>query len=282
MGELFIIGLIKQTQSRVESAARRAGMHVYRIVADLGKERTLMLMPRPDQAIYALKSYIDRYGDNYEDVFVIALPYAPIPDVVRDELEVLEDCGGEVVWVQEGEDGWPKLECEIPDKAFLSSVSSRIIQEFTLVDECDELPSVSLRRISEENGRILIASDVYDVCDQVSAHRREFFRKAVSALNEIIQKNGQVGRIDKFFSDVGLDYAQTGGISTKLEVYRDGRCVYSEKSHIHLKQGDKTTPQAAARIYYHGFFLDDKYYIAILYAGPHPDADVTWTCDVDR
>ena len=67
---------------------------------------------------------------------------------------------------------------------------------------------------------------------------------------------------------------QVPTITATLKLHKAG-LVSTHECHTHLKQGDNTTRIAAARVYYCTFTLVEKPYAALLYAGPHPDEDVT-------
>lgn len=276
---MFIIGLPKQLRAKFEAAVKKAGERVSSVLADIGKEGTLQLLPHPGDAVHKLRAYYDQFSGNYGDAYVVVLPYALIPTDVDNELEALEELGAEIVYVSEGDDGWPVLAKKArPDTRFFNEVFNQLMVVVFGNDE--ELPSDYFRSISEINPHIIIAKNALETCDQVAEHRRDFFRIAADALIKMVDKNGEVGPIDAFFRDLRLEHAQTGGISTTLTVIRDGKQVHHRTTHTHLKQGDNTTPQAAARIYYQGFHWEQQYYVAILYAGPHPEDNISYVYEL--
>lgn len=275
---MFIIGLPLQLRARLEGAARKKGIRISSVFADIGRKGSLKLLPDPSDAIHNLRVYYEQFGDSYEDASVLVLPYAPIPEDLENELDVLEDFGAKIVSFEEGNNDWPVLAKKTrPDTSFLNNVFHQLMEEIFGDDE--KLPSDYFRSISERNPNIIIAKGALDTCDQVAEYRRVFFSAAADALIEMVGKNGKVGQIDAFFKNLGLIHAQSGGISTTLTVFRDGKRVHQRTTNTHLKKGDNTTPQAAARIYYQEFLLDQQCYVAILYAGPHPDEDIS--CEYD-
>jgi len=270
---VFILGLPKAIRARIEGAAKKEGIRISSVLSDIGKKGSLQLLPDPSDAVHSLKAYYDQFSENYENAFVVVLPYAPIPVDVDGELLVLEEFGAEIVYISEGQDGWPVLAKKTrPDTRFLNEVFQQLMLE--ILGEEDVLPSDYFRSVAEKNPNFLIIKGALDTCDQVAEHRREFLKMAADALSKFIDKGGRVGRIDAFFGTMGLDHAQTGGINTTLSVFKEGRRIYHKSSNTHLKQGDNTTPQAAARIYYHEFSLEERCYVAVLYAGPHPETDI--------
>lgn len=274
MDGVFIIGLPSQLRVGLEAAAKERGAYISTVLAGIGKKGTMQLLPDPSDAVHKFKAYYDQFGENYEDALVIVLPYAPIPITVDDELTILEELGGEIVYVSQGVNDWPILAKKSrPNTQFLNQVFRQIIIE--IFNEENEKPSDYIRNIAEKNPNIIIIKGALDTCDQVAKHRHEFLKKSVDALCKFVEENGQVGRIDAFLRGLGLEHAQTGGISTKLTVLKNGKLVHQKTTNTHLKQGDRTTPQAAARIYYQEFYLDNQCYVAVIYVGPHPENDIT-------
>jgi len=274
---VFIIGLPKQIRAKIEAAVSRSDMHVIHILCDIGKEGTLMLLPHPSQAITSLLRYYKEL-ENIDDAYIIVLPYAPLPKDLEAELNALDTIGGTIVRPIQGQDGWIQNGAKRPDSSVLNSISERLLNELFPENALDpavgRLPSEYFRTASEASPQLIFSEDVFDVCDQVAKHRHAFMNKAADAFSKMVALKGQVGPADPFFAEFGLDHAQTGGIQTTLQVNKGESKIYDRTSSVHLKQGDNTTPQAAARIYYHSFLHDARCYVVVLYAGPHPDTDI--------
>lgn len=277
VGTVFIIGLFKSLRNKLASDCTRKGMRYKAVLADRGREGTLTLLPVGNDAKHALLAYADSL-DDYEDGYVIVLPYAEIPSDLEDELQALADVGCKVVRATNGQDGWPRLKRrERPDTNTLNAAYARLWREFP-VAETEEEASVSVyfRQLAETSGQILFADSVFGTCDAVAPHRREFMRRSADALLEFVRV-GSDGRVDAYFRAKGIEHAQSGGINATFEAYFNGRRVYKETSNVHLKKGDNTTPEGAARLYYQIFVFNNSTYVVVLYAGPHPDRDVNWT-----
>ena len=280
MDEIFVIGLPLAIIKKLEARAKGTGIRFSSIALGKGKKGKPKLLPHPSQAIYNLQEYFDRVVSHEGEPSIIVLPYAQIPYDVYDELAVIEEMGGNCEYIEEGKDGWPELEKGQLDSQFLTDLARRLEDE--LFPKSIRLPSESFKNAVECCGRIIIPEGSISECDEVAEYRRTFFHAACDAFVEIAQSNGQVGPIDLYFKTLGIDHAQSGGISATLELYKDGDCVIKKTTNVHLKQGDKTTREAAARLYYTTFEFEQRYFLAVLYAGPHPDTDVIVRVDIDE
>lgn len=277
MGTVFVLGLFKSLQRRLEGDCTRKGVRYKAVLADRGREGTFTLLPVGHDAKHALLAYADSLED-YKDGYVVVLPYADIPPDLEDELKALADVGCTVVRGKKGEDGWPPLKRrDRPDTNTLNAAYARLWCEIPIAEaEKGVAVSAYFRELAETSGQILFADGVYDTCDAVAPHRREFMRRSADALLELARV-GSDGRIDAYFRAKGIEHAQTGGINATFEAFFNSHSVYKDTSNVHLKKGDKTTPEGAARLYYQIFVFNSSTYVVVLYAGPHPDRDVSWT-----
>ncbi|WP_124920746.1 hypothetical protein [Burkholderia sp. Bp9099] len=286
MSGVLVIGLPKSLEKRFAVECGRKGFARQVVLADVGKKGRLVLIPYPGQALATVREYADALP-NYADAHVIVLPYTELPDGLADELDTLQDCGATIVRGANGRDGWPQLtEKQRPDTAALNSIYAQLWSVMPVwggeeESEDDTLPSDYFRQVEDGNARVLIIDRVYESCDLVLPIRRKFLKRAIDALAEFAV-DGASGRLDAFFGERRLHHAQTGGISSSLTVYLGEAVVYDETSNAHLKQGDATTPQGAARLYYHHFVVGEVTYVVVTYAGPHPDTNVKCTCSIQQ
>lgn len=91
---------------------------------------------------------------------------------------------------------------------------------------------------------------------------------------EVLLKGDPGVPLEQFFHKRNLCHAQSGSISAKVTISKEGKEVYTATTEAHLKLGDATTKAGAARIYYHRFDIESITYLAVLHAGPHPDRDM--------
>ncbi|MDH0569423.1 hypothetical protein N7671_19985 [Pseudomonas oleovorans] len=282
MIRVCLIGLPRQLRRRIEQSLEGRGISPSTIIADLDRTGKLQLKPKPELAISYLRDYYESVETGYPDAEIYVLPYAPIPQDVEDELCALEDLGAQIVEFEMEVEGWPYLHLKRPkiNEAFLDSVAEALIKGVVDNDEPPPLPSECIRQATERNRDLHVVGNGIDLCDEIAPLRHGFVRESIKAFSELIALNGNVGNLDEFFRARGLHHAKTGGIATELEIMIDGQFVRKETHHTHLKSGDKTRPQAAARIYYQLLMHEDVFRVFLLYVGPHPDANVTRKIDI--
>lgn len=280
MPHILVIGLPKGASHLVDSFAKGAGLLVDRVYALPGKEGTLILLPRPEHCLPAIRRYLDASGQgaaDYAGSHIVVLPYASVPQECLDELDVLSTMGAKVDFPDPATDAsWPKLSRrKRPDHDFHVALAKRLQQHLSsLVPAQSEAPSDFIRQLARESGVLLIADGALDSCDMAAPHRHDFIRKAVTAMTDAVL-NGLHGRFDAHCSDRGLQHAQSGGSIFSVSILDCDATVNEYVSQTHLKQGDKTTREAAARVYYTFVDHKDERYVALLYAGPHPDGNHT-------
>lgn len=282
MNVVFIVGLPTQLQYRLKAQARAGGKFVKLVLATKGREGYFRLCPDPSLAIYEFNGYLDSLNGGIEEAEVLVLPYAPIPDLLEEDLRAFIDLGGKVTrpLVGDGVDGWPKATVSEFDDRFFDLVFEQLVKTVFPQGIPKQLcPSEFFSKLSERQKNLLIPAAAISNCDAVARHRYKFMLKAAAALEEIAA-NGLNCGVDEHFKSLGLIHAQSGGIYAEIRVFREGKEVHKGGGSTHLKEGDNTNKNAAARIYYYCFNMSGPY-VAILYAGPHPDSDVSrkWSMD---
>ena len=279
MDDLVIIGVPSVLARRLETLAGSAVRLRY-VFMGLGKEGRPVLLPHPRNAVYALRGWLDECT-SLERVRIVALPFAPMPDDLLTELNELAELGVEVLRPAERENGWPEFQTSL-DTPFLDEIYAqlgRLIDPSFAPSTRDAVglskPSDVFKSRADSCAQLILTDGSLDDIDLIARHRHTFMDKAAQALAELATRGGRVGPIERFFDERGLIYATTGGIVATLDVRHNGRTALEYSGQVHLKQGDKTTKFAAVRVYYHCFELSGRVYVAVLYAGPHPDASVS-------
>lgn len=287
MIQVFLLGLPRPLRRRIESALEGRGIVPSSVIADIdSRGGRLQLMPKPHLAVNDLRSYCEAVEGGYQNAEIYVLPYAPVPDDVRGELDALRDMGAQVIEFEMECQDWPYLHFARPriDQTFLDKVFELLILEIVGEDEEQApvplTPSQYILQAAQNCQNLVIVDGAIDLCDQIADHRHPFIFAAIDAFVVLIERLGEVGVLRHFFQERGLHHAQTGGIGVELDIKLDGARIRRETHHTHLKSGDGTTAQAAVRIYYQCLLRDGIYRVFILYVGPHPDTDFSRTIDL--
>lgn len=273
MSTVFIVGLPKSLRKRLESAFAHHGLFVKSICSDIGNKGSFVLLPVGQDPIHAFNAYLDSV--EITQATIIVVPYADLPPKLIEDISAGIDLGIKVY--DQGDLEWPKLaRKQKPDTAFYNEIFKLICD--VCLPKSNEEVSVSdyFRNAAKDNNRILIHDSVFKNCDNVAPHRIKFLKDSIDAINELMVTTLE-HRVEEYFSRRGIEHAQSGGISIKLKVSDHLGSLLKQDDDIntHLKKGDKTDKYSAARLYYHMFDIQSVTYAAILYAGPHPDDDIT-------
>lgn len=272
MDVLIVIGLPVQLRRLMEGQAVNVRLHV--VPAGLAKAGVPRLLPHPNNAVYAVKQWTARIGDD-EQALVVVLPYARVPDDVVEQLKLMEEIlGAEVRHIVAGQGNWPQFKRSHGfGEEFLNQVAFNIQ---ALLRITNSKPGAYLQELAASTHRLIIPPKAICSVDRVSTIRHQFIRDAGDALAYLAQSRGHIGiPEEEYFACKGLLLAQSGGIAASITITRNGTEVHKSTTHQHLKQGDKTTRWSAARIYFECVSVEEDYYVVILYAGPHPDRDVS-------
>jgi hypothetical protein len=275
---VLVIGLPKGASQLVDSFAKGVGLRLSRVYAQLGNQGSFVLLPRPEHCLPEIRRYFDANSagePDYAGSHVLVLPYADVPKDCFVELEVAESMGAHVAHPSHGQDStWPKLSRrKVSDHEFHVALTKRIQEHFApLVQEQHKFPSEFIKELSQVSPQLLIADNALKECDNVALHRYDFICKAVTALTSAVTA-GLTSRFAEYCASQGLHHAQSGGSKFTLRIHGSAVKQADIVSQTHLKQGDKTTKEAAARVYYTFLVVTDVRYVALLYAGPHPDGD---------
>ncbi len=142
-------------------------------------------------------------------------------------------------------------------------------------------PSVALAEAASAAPMLLLARAALRDADALATHRYPFVNQAATALRELANAGAVVpGGLDRFFTNYRVRFAPSGAISVTFHVYQNGSLVEGPcTTEWHLKAGDHTQRDAAARIYFCTKKVEGTSYVLVLYCGPHPGAG--FSADVD-
>lgn len=239
------------------------------------------LIPPQGQSTIALKRFIDNNPEPGSTILM--LPYAEQPHEMMPMLEDFVKYGGGIVLrPTPAQDGWPSSLVENPQG---NDVEGQLYDALlTLLGweklpEKPPLPSARFRTSEKGLKDYQILGNALEICDEVAEVRHAFLKRSAEALEDLCRKKGQVGMtLDAFFAKKRAPLAQTGGIKTSVCLMKGIKLIHQSDSNIHLKEGDHTTPQSAARVYFQSLSRNDQYRLYLLYAGPHPEREIS--CNV--
>lgn len=263
MPQVCLVGLPRQLQRRVIGEARRKAIAATLLLVDRGPNGSLWFVPNPEYAKQILDVFTLSVDEGEESV-VYVLPYTPLPSTLAEQIDAFEELGGRVETILPGDSFPPRVQGNL-DQEFLELLFRGISSLFPQA----ALPSEYFQEIARRNSRFLITQGALDSCDRVAAHRFSFMIKCADAFDQLLLTNPS-GRAEEFFEKLGLEHAQSGGITTTLEIEIEG-AVQRTESNLHLKRGDNTTAISAARVYYQRLTIRGATFIALMYAGPHPE-----------
>lgn len=253
--------------------ARRNGVHLGFALAAPDKSGVLRFIPFEAQACSDLETYCDTV--DWSQLRIIVLPYIAAAADLVDTVEVLRAEGASVFSPTPGDGYWPEIVASGRyGGQFNNAVFEAIVQQLQWQGQA--LPRERFERSAARYPDYLVMPGALDLCDTVAPSRLRFLNKSSEALELICRRRGDLGKtLFHFFEERGIDLAPTGGITTILRLKNGARQIGAAlRSEMHLKEGDATTPQAAARIYFQLIDRDNKFRLALFYVGPHPDNDI--------
>lgn len=127
------------------------------------------------------------------------------------------------------------------------------------------LPSVIFMEHAKACSTFRLAKGALDAADQLDETRRPFAKKAADLLLRHVRSR-DTGAMREWKAKHGVEFAPNGKVKYKWTA-PSGKQVASE---WHLKEGDKTTAERAARVYFDCCEDDGEVEVVIFHVGPHP------------
>ncbi len=131
---------------------------------------------------------------------------------------------------------------------------------------CPDSPRKSFENIQATHPSVVFADGALDDADNLAGHRWSFANRAAQLLAD--QAAGKdVGPPREWHQRYQVHYARNGNVVYKYDLPgNQGR----KQTDWHLKEGDGTSAEAAARVYFDFVEVFRKSYVLIFYVGPHP------------
>lgn len=131
-----------------------------------------------------------------------------------------------------------------------------------------ELPSIEFERaISGSNGRLVATHKALATANDLEALRHPFAGISATLLGRLATGE-DLGPMREWKSNHQVDFAANGPVSFKYEI-RYGSERQGRTSQWHLKAGDRTSAEGAARIYF-DVLKFSVIHVVVFHVGPHP------------
>jgi hypothetical protein len=131
-------------------------------------------------------------------------------------------------------------------------------------------PSEAFREAAAKAMRLILAPRALECADDLVEHRWRFAKLAADLLGDYA--NGEIpGALTSWKSSHGVAFAANGRVTYRYEVNFGSAERHKDSSSWHLKEGDNTTKESAARVYFAPIKCSQGRYVLVFYVGPHPD-----------
>ena len=273
---VFVLGLPRGIRQRLRVEADRNETALGFALVEFNKFGTLAFIPFEGQAVADLNAFCDDVP--WSDILVLVLPYVQIGQELQDTIDIIRSGGGLVLTPDLSRPEWPPV---LANGRYVGAFNERLYT--AIIGQLGWLgvapPSSRFERSARRFPDYIIMPGALDRCDEVHSSRFRFLLASAEGLEEFCRKRGEIGvTLASFFEKKGIEVAQSGGITTVLRLIENGKQLGAAyKSQMHLKQGDATTPQAAASIYFQHIDKDGHFKLILMYVGPHPDQDIERT-----
>lgn len=126
-------------------------------------------------------------------------------------------------------------------------------------------PSVAFANACEGCGWLVLSDRALDRCDEITPLRWGFVQKSAALLRKLAM-GVEIGDLRSSRARHAVDYAPNGRVHFK---YRLPGAQFQQTPR-HFKEGDGTTAEGAARIYFDLVDQANIRHVVVLYVGPHP------------
>jgi hypothetical protein len=124
---------------------------------------------------------------------------------------------------------------------------------------------------------LCLLSGALDTANRLDESRWAFAAKSADLLRNHADGGSDLGPFREWQANHGVAFAANGRVEYRYRAStRTDR--YNRPSQWHLKAGDRTSPELAARIYFTVAELDGKSIVLVAHVGPHP-SDGSYSAD---
>jgi hypothetical protein len=132
-------------------------------------------------------------------------------------------------------------------------------------------PSKAFFDAASREPTLLIAPNALDSADELAELRWKFTQRSADFLAKYAAAADQAGAPQDWKAKHGVDFAPNGGVSFKYTCHCNcDSARHQGRTEWHLKEGDRTARESAARIYFVRVNCTTGARVAVLFVGPHP------------
>jgi len=139
-------------------------------------------------------------------------------------------------------------------------------------------PRQAMTNASKQSVHLVIADGALDHADELASHRRRFVNLSADLLARYANRE-DLGPLREWKRRHQVDFAANGRVKFDYSVSAAGT-KRSGSTEWHLKEGDNTSRESAARIYFERADIGGAIKVVVFYVGPHPK-DGTYVALVD-
>lgn len=137
-----------------------------------------------------------------------------------------------------------------------------------VVRELPGKPSAAFEAAAASSPLVIAPYALLDA-DLLPAHRWDFTTVSAKMLARYANGERDLGALRSWKALYGVDFAANGQVSFQYTITWNGEEV-RHTSEWHLKEGDNTTPESAARIYFDRVAFKRGARVVVFRVGPHP------------
>jgi hypothetical protein len=172
------------------------------------------------------------------------------------------------------------IQCEIKGKKFRpdDQVLMAWLRPPETVEESFDKPSTAMVAASASAEHLVIADGALEHADKVAQHRWRFASRSADILARYAGGES-LGPLRNWKEQHGVEFATNGRVRYEYRVISKGKEVKGS-TEWHLKEGDNTTRESAARIYFARVEVGGDEKVLVFYVGPHP-SDGSYSVKID-
>lgn len=130
-------------------------------------------------------------------------------------------------------------------------------------------PSAAFRAAASRSPQLVLHPDALTSADELVEHRWKFATLGANLLARYASGEA-LGPLREWKANQGIDFASAGRVAYKYRV-TCGTDVRESRTEWHLKDGDNTTRESAARVYFQRVDFQSGARVVVFYVGPHPE-----------